>query len=67
MIFQSVVSLHSLSKNGFILFEGLCKYTKNFQTNLSVAVFNKEKNMDKRPPRICVFENEKTMAQNTRK
>ena len=23
--------------------------------------------MDKRPPRICVFENEKTMAQNTRK
>lgn len=43
MIFQSVASLHSLSENGFIFFEGLCKYTKNFQTNLSVALFNKEK------------------------
>ncbi|KXB42936.1 hypothetical protein HMPREF1870_01323 [Bacteroidales bacterium KA00344] len=67
MIFQSVASLHSLSENGFIFFEGLCKYTKNFQTNLSVALFNKEKNMDKSPPRICVFENEKAMAQNTQK
>jgi hypothetical protein len=43
MIFQSLVSIHSLSENGFVLFEGLCKYTKNFQTNLSVALFNKVK------------------------